>query len=223
MSLPVVGVASLGGAAGHWRAGHVSLRTALVFGSVAMAGAFLGARLAAALTGTTQLLLLAVVMLAAAGAMLRGKGRESSDPSEPAAAAPAPMPVVMTMTVALGVGILTGLVGIGGGFLVVPALVLLGRQPMKRAIGTSLLVIAMNAAAGSLGYNGQVDIPWRFTALFTAAAIGGILVGTRLVRHVPAAALRRAFALFLVAVGALMLVQNVSALRLAPAATPRAH
>jgi uncharacterized membrane protein YfcA len=103
---------------------------------------------------------------------------------------------------------LTGLVGIGGGFLIVPALVILARLPMKQAVGTSLVVIAMNSASGFAGYLGQVDVPWGFMAMFTAVAIGGILVGTHLVRFVSQPALKRAFAVFLLLMGSVILYQN---------------
>jgi uncharacterized membrane protein YfcA len=99
-------------------------------------------------------------------------------------------------------------VGVGGGFLIVPALVLLGRVPMKQAVGTSLLVIAMNSAAGFAGYWGQVTVPWRFLAFFAAVAIAGILLGTRLSRRVPQHALRRAFAVLLLVMGSFILWQN---------------
>ena len=85
----------------------------------------------------------------------------------------------------LAVGVLTGLVGVGGGFLIVPALVVLGKVPMKEAVGTSLLVIAMKSAAGFVGYFGQVQISWGYLGLFTAVAIAGSLGGTYLVRYVP--------------------------------------
>ena len=110
--------------------------------------------------------------------------------------------------VGLSVGMLTGIVGIGGGFLMVPALVLLARLPMKHAVGTSLVVIAMNSASGFLGYLGQVDVPWRYTAMFTVVALIGILAGTWLVRFVSQTALRRAFGVFLLIVGALILYQT---------------
>jgi uncharacterized membrane protein YfcA len=126
--------------------------------------------------------------------------------------------------VALSVGALTGLVGVGGGFLIVPALVVLGRVPIKQAVGTSLLVISMNSASAFAGYLGTVTIPWSFVALFTAVAIAGILVGTRLVRHVPPAALKRGFALFLVVMAGVILFQNRAVLAgtspHAPAASP---
>jgi hypothetical protein len=106
------------------------------------------------------------------------------------------------------VGALTGLVGVGGGFLIVPALVLLARVPMKEAVGTSLLVIAMNSASGLTGYLGQVEVPWGFMALFTSVAIAGTFAGTHLARLVSADQLRRAFAGFLVVMGGLILYEN---------------
>jgi hypothetical protein len=201
MSLPVVGSTSLVGAVRHWRAGNVSPRVALLFGLVAMLGSYAGARFAARVRGPAQLLLLGVVMLAAALMMFR-------DPVAERAASPATRPSPLMLLVGLGVGALTGLVGIGGGFLIVPALVVLARVPMKRAVGTSLVVIAMNSASGFAGYAGRVAVPWAFVAAFTAVAVVGILVGTWLVRYVSAAALRRTFAVFLVIIGVLVVWEN---------------
>ena len=93
------------------------------------------------------------------------------------------MPLVALIPIAIGA--LTGLVGIGGGFLFVPALVLLARVPMRHAVGTSLVVIAMNAAAGFAGYIGHVPIPWGFVGTFVTAAIVGVFGGVWLVRVVP--------------------------------------
>lgn len=240
MSLPIVGVTSLVGALGHWRAGNVRLRTAALFGIVAMAGSFTGARAASYVQGATQLVLLAVVMLAAATAMLRGSVRPrtasqprtadgltatppNDRPMPDGSATARPMPDGTTMVpaappavpvswrllaAALAVGVLTGIVGIGGGFLIVPALVVLGDVPMKHAIGTSLLVIAMNSASGFAGYLGDVAIPWGVLAVFTAVAIGGIVLGTWLVRFVSATSLKRGFAVFLLVIGAFVLYQN---------------
>ena len=208
MSLPVVGFTSLVGAASHWRAGNVHLRTALLFGVIAMVGAFLGARLAQFIPGGVQLLLLAMVMLAAAASMLRASGvRETTDGRAESA-----LPLARLLAVGLAVGALTGIVGIGGGFLIVPALVVLGRVPMKQAVGTSLLVIAMNSVAGFAGYSGSVDLPWGFLAGFTGVSVLGILAGTWLVRFVSPAALKRGFAVFLLVIGAFMLWQNRAAL-----------
>src|SRR5690348_12428156 len=108
MSLPVVGITSLIGAALHWRLGNVRVATALLFGLLAMVGAFAGAKLAVLLSGAVQLVILAVVMLAAAGSMLRSRARGTPEPDQ----APSNSPRLgMIVPVALGVGVLTGLVG----------------------------------------------------------------------------------------------------------------
>lgn len=209
MSLPVVGATSLVGAVSHWRAGNVRVRTALLFGVVAMAGSFLAARfLAPLMSGTLQLALLAIVMLVAAVSMYRSAGR----PQRAASAGERPLALPLLGGAALLVGAMTGIVGIGGGFLIVPALVLLARVPMKEAIGTSLLVIAMNTASGYVGYAGRTTMAWGFLAGFTLIAIAGILAGARLVQYVSQAQLKRAFAVFLIAVGAFVLLQNRHAL-----------
>jgi uncharacterized membrane protein YfcA len=222
MSLPIVGATSLVGALGHWRAGNVRLPAALGFGVATMAGSFAGARLAAYVSGTVQLAILALVMLAAAVSMAR---------SGTGGAGPAPgtsdgmSARLLGAAAGAGVGVLTGVVGIGGGFLIVPALVLLLGVPMKQAVGTSLVVIAMSAAAGSAGYLGRVAVPWDYVAGFTGIAILGILTGTALVRYVPQGQLKRAFAAFLVVIGLLTLYQNRTALGLSrhepAAATPK--
>jgi uncharacterized protein len=224
MSLPVVGATSLVGALGHWRAGNVDLRRAAFFGVIAMVGSFAGARLAGFLSGATQLMLLAIAMLAAAISMARP--RRTDRPAEQASRGDERL--ALLVPVGLGVGLLTGLIGIGGGFLIVPALVVLGGVPMKRAVGTSLLVIAMNTVSGYLGYHGQVVIPWGAVAAFTVIAAVGIIIGTTLVRYVSQVALRRAFAAFLVIVGGLILYQNRGrwtrdALAGSPTAASRPH
>ena len=207
MSLPVIGITSLAGAAGHWKAGNVHLRTAFFFGVVAMVGAFAGARGARYLSGTMQLALLAVIMLVAAAMMFRSARRTAAE-ADTAVEHTRAMPVALLVPVAFTVGAITGLIGIGGGFLVVPSLVLLAHAPMKQAVGTSLLVIAMNSAAGFAGYLGQVTIPWAFVSGFTAIAVVGILVGTYGTRLVSQRMLKHAFALFLVVMGSFMLYQN---------------
>ena len=202
MSLAVVGVTSLFGAVGHWRAGNVNLRIAAIFGSVAMGGTYLGARLAVFFSETAQLILFAVVMLMAAYFMYRN--------GQPVMAhsGSGKMPIGLIVAEGLAVGILTGLVRVGGGFLVVPALVVLGGVAMKEAVGTSLVVIALKSAAGLLGYLGQVEVSWGFVAIFTAAAIAGSVGGSYLVRFVPGGALRKGFAVFLVLMSAFILFEN---------------
>jgi uncharacterized protein len=207
MSLPVVGVTSLTGSLGHWRAGNFDLRAALLFGIVAMIGARIGAELAAFIPGIIQLTLLGFVMIAAAFVMLHPADVEAPDRSAALQLSPVSLRYLIP-AVGLGVGILTGLVGIGGGFLYVPALVLLGGIPMKKAIGTSLLVIAMSSASGSLGYLRQVDVPWPVVGWFSMVAIAGSLAGTRLVSRISQRSLRRAFAYFLFVMAAVILYRG---------------
>ncbi len=201
MSLPVVGAAALLGAFQHWRAGKVALRTALPLGASAMVGAYGGARLARSLNGQVQLALLAIVIIVAAVSMFRNA---RLDDATLASAAPS-WPLLLAIGV--GVGALTGTVGAGGGFMIVPALVLVGRLPMGQAVGTSLLVIAMNTAAAFVGYRGAADVQWRLVFWFGAFMAIGILAGSALIDRVPARTLKRAFAVLLLAVGSLMLWQ----------------
>jgi uncharacterized membrane protein YfcA len=203
MSLPVVGATSLVGALRHWRSGNVQVRLAFAFGGAAMVGAYAGAKLAALISARVQLTLLAIAMLAAAASMFRSGRVPARDRSTQPAASP-----VVIMMVGVGVGLLTGMIGIGGGFLVVPALVVLAGVPMTQAIGTSLVVITMNSLSGSIGYIGQFAIPWSLVAAFTALSIVGILIGTHLVRFVSQAALKQGFAGFLVLLGALILIRS---------------
>jgi uncharacterized membrane protein YfcA len=194
------------GAFRHWREGNVIPRVALIFGFVAMAGSLLGSQVARLLSGTVQLTLFAVVMLAAAVFMLRDR-RPAGTP----VTALTGRQMVLLGAIGLAVGGLTGLVGVGGGFLIVPALVLLAGVPMKQAVGTSLLVIAMNSAAGFAGYLGQIDVRWEIVLPFTAIAVAGILVGASLVRLVSQLLLKRSFAVFLVGMALFILVQNRAA------------
>lgn len=211
MSLAVVGATSLFGAVSHWRAGNVNLRVALIFGIVAMVGTYLGARLAVFFSGAAQLALFAVVMLLAAYFMFRGRREPDGGKATPEARERAGgMPLGLIVLEGIAVGVLTGLVGVGGGFLIVPALVLLGKIPMKEAVGTSLLVIALKSFAGFYGYLGQVEVAWGFMAAFTAVAVVGIVIGTAVVRRIPQRALQRAFAVFLMVMGTWLLYQNRS-------------
>ncbi|MDP9179308.1 MAG: sulfite exporter TauE/SafE family protein, partial [Gemmatimonadota bacterium] len=108
----------------------------------------------------------------------------------------------------LGVGFLTGLIGIGGGFLIVPALVLVAKLPMRLAIGTSLLVIMMNALSGFAGYLGHAAIDWRLVAWFTSVAAVGSVIGTLLSKRVPQEGLRQVFGYLLMAVSIYVLYRR---------------
>lgn len=203
-SLPVVALTSAFGALGHWRAGHVRLRVAFIFGAFTMVGGYFGALSSQLISGEAQLLLFAVVMLAASISLFRKLGPTPQFPDDE----PYVLPLARLAPLGIGVGVLTGLVGVGGGFLIVPALVQLGHVPIRAAIGTSLLVIALNATAGTLGYLGHVEFPLPLLVPFTALALLGIAIGTGAVKRVQPSALRRSFAMLLLIVGTGILYQN---------------
>ncbi len=112
------------------------------------------------------------------------------------------------MTEGIAVGVLTGLVGVGGGFAIVPALVLLGNIPMRQAIGTSLLIIACNSVAGLLGYLGHISLDWNLTVSFTFLAGCGTVIGADLAQFIPAPQLQKSFGYFLLVVATFVLVQR---------------
>lgn len=201
-SLLVVGVTSAAATVGHARAGRVQWRTGVVFGLAGMAGAYAGGRLAAFIPGTVLLLAFAVMMVATGVAMLRG--RKGVDESK----AHSTLPVGRVVLDGLVVGLVTGLVGAGGGFLVVPALALLGGLPMPVAVGTSLLVIAMKSMAGLAGYLSSVQIDWGLAAAVTAAAVAGSLVGGRLAGVVKPEHLRKGFGWFVLVMAAVIVGQE---------------
>lgn len=202
MSLPVVGGASLVGAVRHWMLGNIDLRVVLPFGVAAMAGAFAGSQAARFLSGTTQLMLFAIVLAAAAFSMFRNAGVPEPEERGEATAS------LSLLGVGVACGALTGLVGVGGGFLMVPALVILGRVRMHKAVGTSLLVIAMNTVAAYFGYHDVVDVPWDFVFRFGLVMVVGILAGSAFIRSVPQHVLKRAFAILLLCIALLILWQN---------------
>lgn len=201
-SLVVVGVTAALSVIGHARAGRVRWRTGLLFGVAGMAGAFVGGLVGGYLPGQVLLVAFALMMAATAVAMLRAR------PTIDTARARTEIPVGKVLAEGLVVGLITGLVGAGGGFLVVPALALLGGLPMGVAVGTSLLVIAMKSLAGEIGYLFSTSLDWPLVAAVTVAAVIGSLIGARMVARIPGDALRRGFGWFVLAMGAFVLVQQ---------------
>ncbi|TRW88353.1 sulfite exporter TauE/SafE family protein [Mycolicibacterium sp. 018/SC-01/001] len=204
MSLLVVAVTSAVGALAHARAGHVRWRTGVLFGAAGMVGAYTGGWVSQFVPGSLLLVGLATVMIAAAIAMMRGRSAESVGVGE----SPTHRPPALLLHGA-AVGLVTGLVGAGGGFLVVPALALLTGLPMATAIGTSLLVIAMNSLAGLAGHLTAAAIDWRLAAAVTAAAVTGALLGSRFATRVDAAVLRAGFGWFILAMASVILAQEI--------------
>ena len=208
-SLMVVFMTSLTALLGHARAHRVCWKTGLLFGSAGMTGAYLGGRLAAYIPGSGLLLIFAAIMLGTAFAMLRPR-KTDEDRLRPDAFCPRRLPLWAVLFDGFGVGAIAGLVGAGGGFLVVPALTLLGGLPMYAAIGTSLLVVAMQSGAALAGYVSHVTLDLHLTALITLAAVGGSLLGGALSRHIGQAQLRRVFGVFVLCVAGYLLHRELT-------------
>jgi uncharacterized membrane protein YfcA len=200
-SLLVVAAASVSGVVQHWRAGHVELRTGLIFGAAGMAGAYAGGRAGAFLDATLLLLLFAAMMVLTSIAMWRGR----RNPAEPASGERAVGPLLAQ---GLGVGLFTGLVGAGGGFLIVPALALWAGLPMATAVGTSLLIIVLKSLAGYAGYASHVHVDFNLVVAVSAAAIGGSLVGSRLAHRTDPESLRRGFAGFVLLIACVIIARE---------------
>ena len=167
-SLAVVAGISLAAAVPYARERRVDWRSVLLFGLPGMVGTYLGAWLALYVSGAIQMTLFAIVMLGAAVMMLRS-GAQEYEPGEARA-------YYKVMADGLAVGVLTGLVGVGGGFLIVPALVLLGGLPMRLAVGTSLVIITLKSISGFVKYIDVLatlglSLDWSVIGLF-------IIIGT---------------------------------------------
>lgn len=204
-SLLVVGATSAVAVIPHARARRVRWRTGLIFGVAGMTGAYAGGRVAASIPAVVLLGAFALMMLATAVAMIRDRRNPAVKPQ------PRELPVLHVIAEGVTVGLVTGLVGAGGGFLVLPALVLLGGLPMGVAVGTSLLVIAMKSVAGLAGYLHSTPVDWSLALPVTAAAVVGGLIGGALAGRLDADRLRKTFGWFVLAMGAFVLLQQAPA------------
>ena len=210
MSLLVVGATSLVAMVSHARSGNVAWRTGLIFGVFGMIGAFGGGKIAKLIPGSILLTLFALLMLITGAAMLRPKRKVEGEAPE-AEQPERELPLVKIALEGVVVGAVTGLVGAGGGFLVVPALALMGGLSMKRAIGTSLLVIAMKSFAGFASFASFVQLDWTLFSVFTGASIVGTLGGTLIGKRLDASKLRTGFAVFVFVMAAVMISQQLHA------------
>lgn len=200
-SLFVVAITSGVGLITHARAGRVRWRTGLIFGAAGSIGSYGGGQFGALLPGRLLMILFGVVMLVTAIAMMR----------KPRNIVPRSGDISVGKASVLGilVGIVTGILGAGGGFLVVSALVLVAGLSMPIAIGTSLVVISMNATAGFVGHLAHIAIDWPITIAVTVAAMTGGWFGGKLVARIPAATLRRGFGVLIVAMATLILIKEL--------------
>lgn len=221
-SLFVVGTTSVVGASRYFRRGLVSLRTAVVFLLPSLLAVFIVRNkllpaiphelfTVGQLVFTKDLLVLvafAGLMVLAAASMIRNpRAHQASGEAQPSQSG---FNYPLILGIGLGVGALTGFVGAGGGFLIIPALVLGARLPMKLAVGTSLAIIALNSLIGFTGdLSAGTPIAWSFLLGFLAFALGGIVLGTYLARFIPGAWLKPAFGWFTLAMGAFILTKEL--------------
>lgn len=212
MSLGIVAMTATLTALQHWRRGNVNPRVTVVFGLFGVLGTYAGARVGVFTPVVIQLVLFALVMYAAAWRMLR----PTRVPRSVGAAAVMPADACSSRRClahvaghGVVVGALTGLVGVGGGFLIVPALVLLSGLSMRQAVGTSLAIVAVKSYAGFAGYLGAVPIDYGLMGAFTAVAVMGSIVATRLAQRISGEALKRGFAVFLMLVATYILFNSL--------------
>jgi uncharacterized membrane protein YfcA len=210
MSLGIVAVTATLSAWDHWRRGNVDVRVALVFGIFGIAGTFAGAKVGVMMPVALQLVLFALVMYAAAWKMLKPAllPQRVGINGLPLPERPAEARMGHVAAHGIGVGVLTGVVGVGGGFLIVPALALLSGLPMKLAIGTSLAIVAAKSYAGFFGYLGALPVDWTTMGAFTAVTIVGSFAGTRLAQRVSQDMMKQSFGCFLVVVASYILIKS---------------
>ena len=221
-SLFIVGLSSLIGSVSHMRLGNIHWRTAIVFGvpsilTVYATRAFLVPALPDPLFtfGETAipkalgiLIFFALIMLAASYSMIRKAKKEDTKSAE----GPVEFNYPLILTEGILVGTITGIVGAGGGFLIIPALVVLAKLPMKQAVGTSLVIIA---AKSLIGFTGDLrtseTMDWSFLMLFSGLAIVGIIVGSLLSKRIPNEKLKPAFGWFVLVMGFYIIGKELSA------------
>lgn len=217
-SLFVVGTTSLVGSVNYMRHHQVNYKAAAVFAVPSFLSVFLTRKFIVPAIpdpvfssdtftlskNVAIMVFFALIMLAASYSMIRDKKAESNGPD-----APLTFNFPLIAIEGLLVGTLTGIVGAGGGFLIIPALVLLARLPMKMAVGTSLLIIAAKSLVGFLGDVGTTSIDWPFLLEFTALSILGIFLGTYLAKHVPGQKLKKAFGWFVLIMSVYIISREV--------------
>ncbi|NGP87672.1 sulfite exporter TauE/SafE family protein [Fodinibius halophilus] len=209
-SLGIVGAISFAGFIPYALKKQVHWRSVILFGLPGMAGTYGGAIIAGYVTGTFQLLLFALVMIVAAVMMFRDNKERIHIDGEPKVTH-AWWKIIIE---GLAVGILTGLVGVGGGFLIVPALVLLGGLPMSLAVGTSLLIIALKSFSGFYKYvevlaELDMSMNWELILVFSLIGAVGSLVGKKVSSKISNKKLKKGFAVFLILMGGYISYMNI--------------
>jgi len=203
-SLAIVGANSVMGAFLHNAHGALNWRVAFIFGGSGMVMSYISAGLSKQFSPILLMIAFAVLMLLIGGLMVFYRPTEGAKEH--------PISLIKVVISGALVGLLTGFLGVGGGFLIVPALVMLVGLPMKQAIGTSLVVIAMNSASGFLGHIGGEPIDTALIFAFVMAGMAGTFVGVELGRRISPDMLRKGFAGFVIVLALFLLIDNMSKL-----------
>lgn len=208
-SLMIVGIISLFSAIPYARQKLVKWRTVVLFGIPGMAGAVFGAWLAHFVSDAMQMMVFSALLLTASYLMFKPINLSAADCEERA--------MYKIALDGLVVGAVTGLVGVGGGFLIIPALVLLGGLSMRLAVGTSLIIIAFKSFAGFVGYLSVLDtlnlsVDWYIIGMFSIIGIFGGWLGHKISSRVNQEHLKQGFAIFLIVMGAFILYKNIPSL-----------
>ena len=200
LSLFIVGTAASVGALIRLKAKELHAPAVMMFAVSGMAGAAMGSRLTHLVSPQTLMIVFAVTMLIVAVNMLRGaKGGES---------VAADCRPVRCLAAGAAVGVMTGFIGVGGGFLLVPALIRFARLPLAMATGTSLAVIGFNSFAGFASHYHATSMPWSLAWIFASVAALGVVIGTKFSQKLPAKITRRGFAALVIVTGVFVLWQN---------------
>lgn len=223
-SMAIVGMISVAAAIPYGRARQIDWRLVLFFGLPGMLGTYVGSWLGGVSSDVLQLLVFGFVLLGAAYSMFREPKLPTGESHQLQPEFTSP-PVLLVSIEGTLVGILTGFVGVGGGFLIVPALVILGHLPMRLAIGTSLVIIAAKSAVGFAKYQHdlllhEMSVDARTIMIFTVIGVLGSVVGRAINRRLNQRVLQRVFAIFLVLLGTLVILREGSKLLHRPSAKP---
>jgi len=201
MSLAIVGTTSLIATFLHYKQKTVDLKIAALFGITGMTGAYFGSGLTYLFNSTSLLFIFGSVMLVISLVMLL---KDQKDIAKNASQ----NKLVKSIIAGLVVGLLTGFLGVGGGFLIVPALIFFAGLEIKNAIGTSLLIITINSLAGLIGHLQHTSFDLRLTILITVIAALGTILGTKVAHQVSATTLKSGFAIFVLVVALFLIIKN---------------
>ena len=218
-SLFIVGTTSLIGSVNNFKKGNINLKAALLFGTASIVTVFLTRKFIVpaipkeiiTISGFTvtepflTMILFGILMLIASISMITDKSRP-----EPEKECSECIKFFKLLGYGISIGLVTGLLGAGGGFLLIPALIFIIKLPMKKAVGTSLFIIAMNSLFGFAGDFGHFNIDWTFLAIITSIAVAGIFIGGFLSKKIPGEKLKKGFGWFVLVMGIYIIFREIT-------------